>query len=78
VNEAVADLEPDVVSASLSFKNIHYFAAGATLFGTEVMGAYEYEGRTYNGRFMHVGSFDTCAECHDSHTGKPKVEVCSL
>ena len=78
VNEAVAGLESDEVSANLSFKNIHYFAAGATLFGTEVMGAYEYEGKTYNGRFNHVGSFDTCIECHDSHTGKPKLSVCSM
>jgi len=78
VNAAVAGLDPDEVSADLSFRNIHYFAAGATLFGTEAMGAYEYEGKTYNGRFMHIGSFDTCTECHDSHTGKPKVDACSI
>jgi hypothetical protein len=78
VNAAVAGLGPDEVSSGLSFKNIHYFAAGATLFGTEAMGAYEYEGKTYNGRFEHVESFDTCTECHDSHTGAPQVSACSL
>jgi hypothetical protein len=34
--------------------NIHYFAAGATLFGTEVKGAYEFAGREYTGRNEHV------------------------
>ena len=36
----------DEVSDKLAFRNPHYFAAGATLFGTEVKGAYEYLGRS--------------------------------
>ncbi len=31
------------------FNNIHYFAAGATIFGNEANGIYEYEGNTYVG-----------------------------
>ncbi len=66
----------DEVSDKLSFSNPHYFAAGATLFGTEAQGAYEFEGQTYNGRFLHVPGFQTCIECHDTHQLRPKVEAC--
>ena len=50
-----------------SFSNIHYYAAGASLFGQEVQGGFEYGGKTYVGRNLyanHQGSFDTCVECH--------------
>jgi hypothetical protein len=72
-----ADVGPDEVSSALSFRNPHYFAAGATLFGSEAAGAYQYEGQEYAGRFAHVEAFDTCAECHDAHSLEIKVEFCS-
>lgn len=62
---------------TLGFRNVHYFAGGATLFGTEVQGIYEYEGKTYSGRFMHVQGFDTCTACHDAHVLEPKVDACA-
>lgn len=68
---------PDDVSPDLAFRNVHYFAAGATLFGTEVKGAYEYEGKEYNGRYMHVEDFQTCTDCHETHTGALKVDACA-
>jgi hypothetical protein len=77
VNTAVAGLDADTVSDKLSFLNVHYFAAGATLFGTAAKGAYEYEGKTYAGRFAHVSSFDVCTECHETHTGELKTNGCS-
>ncbi|MEO0249357.1 MAG: cytochrome c3 family protein, partial [candidate division WOR-3 bacterium] len=67
----------DQVSERLSFRNPHYFAAGATLWGTEVLGAYEYEGQKYNGRFKHVQNLDTCIACHDAHALQVKVEACT-
>jgi hypothetical protein len=67
----------DEVSDSLSFRNPHYFAAGATLFGTDAKGAYEYEGQTYNGRFPHVPTAASCVDCHDTHALEVKVELCS-
>lgn len=33
---------PDTTSTAIGFRNVHYFAAGATLFGREAEGAYEY------------------------------------
>ena len=66
------------VSDALSFRNVHYFAAGATLFGTEVKGAYEFDGQEYNGRNMHDGEdYTTCTDCHETHTGAVKIDACS-
>jgi hypothetical protein len=43
VDTAVQGLEEDTVpERALRFANIHYFAAGATLFGDEVQGAYQF------------------------------------
>ena len=79
VNNALRGKEPDVVDASIRFKNIHYFAAGATLFGNEVQGAYQYEGKEYVGQNMHAdpkGKLNKCKDCHDVHALEPKVEMC--
>jgi hypothetical protein len=49
------------------FTNIHYYPVGATLFGSEVHGGYEYAGKVYAGRkhfANHDGNFGTCVECH--------------
>jgi hypothetical protein len=74
---------------NLTFVNIHYFAAAATFFGTEVRGGYEYDNnsnigaRTYVGRFAHTPARDTCIKCHlgspaeSSHIGKPKAAFCN-
>ena len=53
--------------APYRFTNIHYFAAAASYFGHEVLGGYEYEGKTYAGRnpySSHLGLFTDCVECH--------------
>ena len=78
VDRAVGDVEADVVLESGRFINIHYFAAGATLFGTEVKGAYEFEGKEYAGRFEHVEPYDTCVECHDVHRLSVVVDDCRV
>jgi hypothetical protein len=87
----------DTVSAQLfkplKFLNVHYFAAGASLYGREAAGAYEYEEpngaaqdvvltpmtqrRGYDRKFTHVASKDTCIECHDPHTQKVRVSECA-
>ncbi len=50
-----------------SFTNIHYYAAAASFFGSEVRGGYEFSGKTYAGRNIftnHNGLFTNCVECH--------------
>lgn len=77
VDRAVAGLGPDEVG-NLRFINIHYFAAGATLFGSEAGGIYEYEGQTYSGQFQHnEGRFVTCDSCHNVHTLEVDVAECT-
>lgn len=80
VNRAIstAGVGDDEVSDALSFRNIHYFAAGATLFGTEAQGAYQYEGQEYNGRFAHDGErFQTCDSCHREHELTVRIGQCN-
>lgn len=79
--------DPDAVVAPIKddkgndvkfgFRNIHYYAAAATLFGTEVKGGYEYDGKIYDAKFQHVEGRDTCIGCHDPHSLKVKVDECA-
>jgi len=77
VDEALAGLEPDVVSEDLGFINVHYAIAAATLWGGDVQVGYQYAGKSYVGRFEHVEDYDTCIECHDSHTTFRNPDECS-
>jgi len=72
-----AGVGDDEVSENLSFRNPHYFAAGATLFGSQAQGAYQYDGQSYNGRVVHPEAFSTCVQCHDVHGLTVKVEGCA-
>ncbi|MBN2385846.1 MAG: cytochrome c3 family protein [Anaerolineales bacterium] len=78
VAEATAGMAPDTVSADLSFLNIHYFAAAATLYGGQARGGYQYEGMSYDSRYEHVEGVSTCVDCHDSHTLEIQLETCSF
>ena len=75
VNNALRGKEANTVDAAISFKNIHYFAAGATVFGDAAKGAYQYEGKTYAGLTTHP--VNKCKDCHDVHSLEPKVETCA-
>jgi hypothetical protein len=77
VDRAVEGMEPDV-PAELRFINVHYFAAGATLFGSETQGAYQYPDKEYLGRFEHVDPYNTCVECHNIHALTVKTEDCTV
>ncbi len=74
---AEAGVDEDTVSADLGFRNIHYYAAAATKYGTLAKGGYEYDGMMYDGNFAHVEGFQTCIGCHNPHTLEVKVEDCA-
>lgn len=75
---ASAGVGDDEVSADLTFRNVHYFAAGATLFGGEAQGAYQYEGQLYSGRNLHDNErFTTCDSCHREHELTLRVNQCT-
>jgi hypothetical protein len=79
VDAAIAKAAPaddDTPTSDLSFQNIHYFAAAATLYGGEVQGGYEYAGKAYDIKFQHVEGYDKCFSCHDQHSLRVKTEYC--
>lgn len=73
---AAAPANDDTVSAKLTFQNIHYFPAAATLYAGRAKGGYQYAGQVYDVRFRHVEGFDTCIGCHDPHTTRVKFDAC--
>ncbi|MDO6388154.1 hypothetical protein [Uliginosibacterium sp. 31-12] len=76
VNKAIAGKVLDTPDPALAFIHVHYFPAGATLFGTQAKVAYEFAGKTYDGRYKHPKQLDNCLACHDPHSGHAKVEKC--
>ena len=67
----------NAVSEDLRFINQHYYAAAATLYGSDVAGGYQYEGNTYQLQNVHVPGYDTCTSCHDPHTLEIQIEDCA-
>lgn len=79
VNKALAGKDLDTPDAKIRFSNIHYFAAGATVFGAEAQGAYMYDGKEYAGQNMHAeetGKVNKCQDCHDVHALEANLESC--
>ena len=77
VARLIGDAEDDVVSDKLRFLNVHYFAAGATRFGTEAKGGYEYDGKRYAAFFDHSNDMNNCTDCHGAHSLEVQVEACA-
>lgn len=77
--------------SELRFLNIHYYAAAATLFGTDVMGGYEYDSNSFVGAQTYAGqntfpaphdTLNTCTECHlregaNDHSFIPDITRCN-
>ena len=80
VNAAIAGLDLDDLDALAGkrYINVHYYPAGATLFGSEAKGAYEYPGKDYSGRSRHTAfpAVDNCIECHDAHSLEINTDSC--
>jgi hypothetical protein len=77
VNARLGDADPDKVpEKGLNFINVHYFAAGASLFGNDAQGAYQYADKEYAGRNPHPAPFDNCVGCHDVHSQAVKTDQC--
>jgi hypothetical protein len=76
VNKAIAGLPLDTPNPKLSFIHVHFYGAGATIYGTEAKVGYEYEGKQYAGRLTHTPKVSTCTGCHQPHGGEVMVERC--
>ena len=77
VANAIMNLSEDEVNEELGFINVHYRVGGATRFGSDASAAYQYPGKTYDGLFLHVPSFQTCTDCHDPHSVKITPSECA-
>ncbi len=75
VNAYLSGKPLDTVDPKISFKNVHYFAAGATLFGDAAKGAYQYADQTYVGQNT-THPLNKCTDCHDVHALNVKVDAC--
>jgi hypothetical protein len=73
----VLDKDGKPTTTAFSFLNVHYFAAGGTLYGSQVKMGYEYDGKLYDAKHQHVDGFNTCIGCHDQHSLQVKVEACA-
>lgn len=67
----------DTVKATMSFQNVHYFEAGATLYGGVAMGGYQYATEHYDVKNHHVEGYDTCLGCHNQHSLELKLGECA-
>lgn len=76
VNTNTAGMADDTPNAKLSFSNIHYFAAAATMYGTLVRGGYQYADKTYDAKFAHIEGYGACIDCHEPHSLEIKTEQC--
>lgn len=71
------DATGKTITTTFGFRNVHYFAAAATQYGTLVKGGYEYEGQTYDGKFDHPAPYNTCNGCHNPHTLQLDLKECA-
>lgn len=78
VDRLIGDAEPDEQAEGLRFLNPHYFAAGATRWGAEANGAYQYADKEYEGFFDHGdGEAAQCRDCHRTHRLEVRANECS-
>ena len=77
INSVTTGKPEDTPIEKQNFINPHYFPAAATLAGSLVQGAYQYDGQTYVGRFAHTKTMNTCIKCHDPHSLTIDPKTCS-
>jgi hypothetical protein len=75
VNNARSGNDEDKADTAISFKNVHYLGAGATLFGNDAQGAYQYAGKAYLGLSPHP--VNKCTDCHEVHALTVKEDTCA-
>jgi hypothetical protein len=69
-------MDSAIAAGKFGFQNVHYFAAGSTLFGADAQGAYMYDGKEYAG-YYEAHPLNSCQDCHDVHALEPKMETCA-
>ena len=70
--------DPDAQSCSgaLRFMNVHYLAAGASIYASVAQVGYEYAGQAYGGPFTHFGEQPArCTYCHEITASRHSYQV---
>jgi hypothetical protein len=79
VDAVVAPIKDDKGNDVIfGFRNIHYKAAAATMYGDQAKGGYQYDGKAYDVKFAHTEGMDTCIDCHNQHTLQLRLEKCQI
>jgi uncharacterized CHY-type Zn-finger protein len=68
VRSSSEGFDDDEVIPEAEFITPHYAFAASINLGAEAMGGYQYEGKTYVGKFDHADGVDTCISCHEPHS----------
>ncbi len=68
VDVATEGKDEDTPIPDSSMIGPHYYHAAAVHQGSDAGVAYEYEGKTYVGAFLHANTVDSCTKCHDPHS----------
>ncbi len=76
VERATTDMALDEPNSALRFINPHYATAAATWLGGYGRAGFQYEDRTYSGRFFHARPVASCNSCHEPHTLEVAFEPC--
>src|SRR5262249_59855909 len=76
LNKAIEGFAADTPDPKLKFVHVHYFPAGATLYGGDAKVGYEYAGKSYAQRFHHVPNVNTCRGRHQPHSGQLTLRPC--
>jgi len=58
----------DEIIPEASFITPHYAYSAAIVYGAEAQVGYQYDGKSYAGRFEHAEGVETCTQCHDPHS----------
>ena len=77
VNARTEGLDEDTVSGDLGFINVHYAPSAATQLGSEARGGFEYQDKSYKGRFAHVPAASSCTDCHSPHSLEVSFDACT-
>jgi len=78
VEKAVAGKAEDLPDDKLRFINPHYKVAAAVWLGGYGGAGYQYPGKEYSGRFIHVPPLATCVSCHEPHRLEVSEQVCLI
>lgn len=72
VDKAIEGKDLEEIMEGQGLLAAHYHIAAAMNMGSEAGMGYQYEGKSYVGKFHHADLVDSCTKCHDPHSLRTK------